>query len=207
MMHASSPRPRSRRRGLAALAAAGTAGLVGVAGCGIQSTDLKVVGSAPTLQAANDIGSTSGGSGSNQYELYFFRDGRLTPVLRYTDETVDRDLVLEALIKGPDSTDQSEGFTSEIPAGLQIATYTADDQEWNYQYTQPLTTPEKAEIVCTVQVDLGAPSVGTISPGGDPVWNNCSDFTEDYGAPAALPTTQGQATAGADTGDASPASQ
>jgi len=193
---------RSRRRGLAALAAAGTAGLVGIAGCGIQSTSLRIVGSAPTLQAADEIGSASGSSGANGYELYFFRDGRLTPVQRYTDQTLSPQLVLAELIKGPDSADLSEGFSSELPPSLTVSSYVARDQEWNYQYPQALSTAEKAEIVCTVQVDLNAPSVGTVTPDQGEVWNNCSDFIEDYGAPAVLPTTAGQPTGVLDSGEA-----
>jgi hypothetical protein len=181
---------RARRRGLTALAAAaGTAGLMSVAGCGIQPTALKVVGSAPTLQAADDVAGSAGtGSGTNQYELYFFRNGRLSPVVRYTNQTVGPDLVFSALIKGPDPTDQSEGFSSVIPQNLSVVSDIARDQEWNYEYSQDLTLAEKAEIVCTVQADLGAPSVGTSSADGNQVWNNCNDFTDDYGAPAALAT-------------------
>jgi hypothetical protein len=185
----SSSHARPRRRGLAALAAAGTAGLVGVAGCGIQSTGMKVVGAAPTLQAANDVaGSAGAGSGANQYQLYFFRNGKLSPVLRYTDDTVTQDMVLGALIKGPDSSDQSEGFSSVIPQGLSVVSVTARDQLWNYQYSQDLTYAEKAEIVCTLQADVGAPSVGTVTNEGTQIWDQCDDFTDDYGAPAVLAT-------------------
>ena len=196
MSQASAP-TRARRRGLAALAAAGTAGLVTIAGCGVQATGLKVVGSAPSLQAQDAIGSASGGAGANGYSLYFFRDGRLNSVQRHSDTAVTQELVLQELIKGPDPTEQSEGFSSEIPSGLSVDSYTARQQLWAYQYSQALSIPEKAEVVCSMQVDLGAPSVGTVNPGEGTVWNNCSDFIEQYGAPAALPTTGNQpATAG-----------
>ena len=185
---------RPRRRGVAVLAAAGTAGLMSLAACGIQGTGLKVVGSAPTLQAADAIGSASGGSGANGYSLYFFRDGRLTSVQRYTDDTVSDTLVLQALMKGPDSADLSEGFSSALPTGLSVLSDDALDQKWAYEYSQPLTTAEMAEIVCTVQADLDAPSVGTLSKGYGLLWHNCSDFIEDYGAPAALPATGGEPT-------------
>lgn len=179
-----------RRRVLGALAAvAGTVGLLGVGGCGIQASGVRVVGSAPTLQAANDVsGATAApGGNQNQYQLYFFRNGKLTPVLRYTDQPITQNLVLTALIKGPNSTDQSQGYTSVIPTSLTVVSTTARRQQWNYQYSLPVTIAEKAEIVCTVQQDLGAPSVGTATP-GEQTWNNCYDFTEDYGAPALLPS-------------------
>ena len=175
-----------RRRALGAVAAvAGTFGLMGAGGCGIQSSGMRVVGSAPSLQAANAV-TGSGNSGGNQYQLYFFRNGRLTPVLRYTDQTITQDLVLAALIKGPDSTDQAQGFSSVIPTTLQVTSTTARNQQWNYEYSLPLSIAEKAELVCTVQADLSAPSVGTATP--VQVWNNCYDFSEDYGAPAILPS-------------------
>lgn len=180
---------RSRRRGLAAFAAAGTAGLMSLVGCGIQSTGVKVVGAAPTLQAADGLVGSSAGSGTNGYALYFFRDGRLTPVERYTDETVTDDLVLQQLIKGPDTTDVSEGFTSNITPGLSVVSNQALQQKWAYEYSLPLAQSELAEIVCTVQANVQAPSVGTLTKGYGLVWHQCSDFTEEYGAPAVLPST------------------
>jgi len=182
----SSHAPRRRRAVRLTAAAAGLLGAMGVAGCGIQPSAVKVVGAAPTLQAANDVTGTEGaGGGANQYELYFFRDGDLTPVMRYTNDTVTEELVLQALINGPSSTESSDGYSSAIPDDLSVVSYTAVNQQWNYQYSDSLSMAEKAEIVCTVQADLNAPSVGTYVP-GDQHWNNCFDFTEDYGAPAYL---------------------
>jgi hypothetical protein len=177
-----------RRRALSlAAAVAGAVGLMGVGGCGIQSSGLRVVGSAPSLQAANAVTGAQG-AGGGQYQLYFFRDGKLAPVQRYySTETLTQNALLAALIKGPSSTDQSQGFTSLIPASLSVVSITARDQQWDYEYSEPLTFAEKAEIVCSMQVDLSAPSVGTFFK-GDQIWNNCSDFTEDYGAPAILPS-------------------
>ena len=178
----SSPRGRRRRAVRLAAAAAGLLGAMGVAGCGIQPTGVKVVGAAPTLQAANDVTGTGGAGGGNEYELYFLRDGKLTPVVRYTDDSVTQELVLQALISGPSSTESAGGYTSAIPSSLSIVSYTAADQQWNYQYGQPLNSAEKAEIVCTLQQDLDAPSVGTYTPTNQ-LWNDCFDFSEDYGAP------------------------
>lgn len=189
MSHAPLAQTRSRRRGLAALAAAGTAGVMSLVGCGIQSTGVKVVGAAPTLQAADGLVGSSAGSGTNGYALYFFRGGRLTSVERYTDQAVTDELVLQALIKGPDSTDASEGFTSNITPGLSVVSNQALAQKWAYEYSLPLTESEMAEVVCTVQADVDAPSVGTLTKGYGLVWHDCSDFTEDYGAPAVLPST------------------
>jgi hypothetical protein len=178
--------PRRRRAVRLTAAVAGVVSAMGVAGCGIQPSEVKVVGAAPSLQAANDVtGTEDAGSGDgNQYELYFIRDGKLTPVLRYTDDTVTQELVLQALIAGPSSTDSAQGYTSAIPDDLSVVSYTAADQQWNYQYSESLTTPEKAEIVCTIQADLNAPAVGTYSAQNQ-LWNNCFDFSE-YGAPAYL---------------------
>jgi hypothetical protein len=183
-----SRRPSRRGVGVAA-AIAGMVGALGLAGCGIQSTSMKVVGAAPSLQAANDVTGTGdpGGTGENQYELYFFHAKKLTAVVRYTNETVTQELVLAALIKGPDPTDVADGYTSMIPSNLSIVSYTARDQQWNYQYSMPLTAASKAEIVCSIQADLNAPAVGTWSGSGDPIWNSCIDFSDDFGAPAYLP--------------------
>lgn len=188
MTEASHGTLRWRGVGAATAMAGAMAGLLSVGGCGIQSTGLRVVGSAPTLQAANDVTGDGAGSGSFQYELYFFRGGKLTPVLRHTDQAVTSDVVLAALIKGPNTTDESQGYSSVVPTSLSVVSTTARNQQWNYQYSLPLSTAEKAEIVCTVQANLGAPSVGTATSAGDQSWNNCYDFSEDYGAPPVLPS-------------------
>lgn len=181
------PHGTRRSRALGAVAAvAGTVGLMGAGGCGIQSSGMRVVGSAPSLQAANSVTGSDVGGG-NQYELYFFRNGKITPVLRSTDQTITQDLVLAALIKGPNSTDQQQGFSSVVPTSLEVTDMTARNQQWNYAYSLPLSYAEKAEIVCTVQADLGAQSVGTATSETQN-WNNCYDFSEDYGAPAVLPS-------------------
>ncbi|HEX4787093.1 MAG TPA: hypothetical protein VH372_01425 [Actinospica sp.] len=188
------PQERHRRRALGVAAAvAGAVGLMGAGGCGIQSSGLRVVGSAPSLQAANDVTGEQS-AGGDQYQLYFFRDGKLTPVQRYSSQTLTQDLLLAALIKGPTAADQSQGFTSLLPASLSVISTTARDQQWDYEYSQPLTFAQKAEIVCSLQVDLSAPSVGTYFK-GDQIWNNCSDFTEDYGAPAILPSVDSDSAA------------
>ena len=179
--------PRRRRGTGIAAAVAGVLGMTGIAGCGIQASSMKVVGVAPTLQGAGDVTGTqnASGGGTNQYALYFFRDGKLSTVMRNTDETVTQELIVEALIKGPDTVDTAEGYTSVIPSDLNVVSYTALDQQWNYQYSEPLDMAEKAEIVCSVQEDLNAPAVGTVTS-QEKSWNNCLDFSEDYGAPAYL---------------------
>ena len=101
-------------------------------------------------------------------------------------------LVLQALIQGPNSADESEGFSTEIPQDLSVISNQALEQKWAYQYSQPLTNGELAEIVCTVEADLPAPSVGTLLKGNGLLWHDCSDFIEEYGAPAALSTRGGQ---------------
>jgi hypothetical protein len=176
------------RRGMGVAAAvAGLVGALGLAGCGIQSTSMKVVGSAPTLQAANDVTGTGNPNGQNQYDLYFFRDHKLTEVVRYTNDPVTQELIMAELIKGPDPTDTADGFTSAITGGLSIVSYTAHDQEWNYQYSMPLSLAARAEVVCSIQADLDALAVGTATADGSQFWNICTDFTDDFGAPAYLP--------------------
>jgi hypothetical protein len=185
------PRRTGRRRrggfGVAA-AVAGTVGVLGTsAGCGIQSTGLKVVGSAPTVQEANVTGSDSAeNNGQYPYEIYFFRNGKLTPVLRSTDQNVTPEFVLTEVIKGPNATDQSDGFTSDIPSSLTIVSLTAGNQQWNYRYSQPLDDTQRAEIVCSMQADADAPNVGTLNGPDNEIWNSCTDF-EYLGAPAYLP--------------------
>ena len=209
-MTATSHGPLHRRGAGVAAAVAGVVGALGLAGCGIQSTSMKVVGAAPSLQAANDVTGTGNpsGSGQNQYELYFFREHKLTPVVRYASQPVTQELIFAALIKGPDTTDTADGYTSTIPGGLSIVSYTARDQQWNYQYSLPLNQAAKAEIVCSIQADLNAPAVGTwtASPSqsgesDQQFWNSCFDFSDDYGAPAYLPnlgTASASATGSAD---------
>jgi len=194
---------RRRRGGLGVAAAvAGAVGVLGTsAGCGIQSTGLKVVGSAPTVQAANVTGSdAAGSSGQYQYWLYFYRNGKLTPVLRSTDQTVNQEFVLTEVIKGPSSPDQNAGFSSEIPTSLQIVSLTAGTQQWNYRYSQPLNDTQRAEIVCSIQADLDAPDVGTFNGPDNAIWNSCTDF-EYLGAPAYLPNLGPSASTGAASGN------
>lgn len=191
---------RPRRALRLAAAAAGVFGVLGTAGCGIQSSSMKVVGAAPTLQAANDV-TSSGSSGSgNQYQLFFFVGDKLTETTRYTDETVTQQLLLDTLIKGPTSTETAAGYSSPIPGDLSVLSFTARDQQWNYAYSAPIGMAERAEIVCTIQQNLTeAQAVGTDTDDQDS-WNSCSDFADDYGAPAALPNLGNSATP-TDSGD------
>jgi len=193
---ASLHRPR-RRRTIGALAAvAGTVGLMGTSGCGIQSTGLHVVGSAPSLQA-NELTGDSG-TGANQYELIFFRDDKLTPVLRSTNDPVTDQVVLEALIKGPSASEQAQGYSSVVPTSLQLVSNTADGEQWDYEYSMPLSNQEKAQIVCTLQADLNEKAVGTFYR-KDQTWNECIDFADAYGAPAILPSVDSVESASPDS--------
>jgi len=191
-----------RGKGVAAVFA-GMVGALSLAGCGIQSSGMKVVGAAPTLQAANDVTGTGNPNGENEYELYFFHDHKLTPVVRYTSDQVTQEMVIAALIKGPNTTDTADGYTSAVPGNLSIVSYTARDQQWNYQYSMSLDPAAKAQIVCSIQSDLNAPSVGTLTADGSELWNSCYDYSENFGAPAYLPnlgTASPSATDSADTG-------
>jgi Sporulation and spore germination len=194
------PGARPRRALRFAAAAAGVLGVLGTAGCGIQSSSMKVVGAAPTLQAANDVTSSGNSGGGNQYTLYFFRGDRLTAVTRYTDDTVTQELIVDELIKGPTSTESSAGYSTDIPGDLSVISFTARDQQWNYAYSEPIDMGEKAEIICSIQTNLSdAQSVGTATDGGVS-WNSCGDFAEDYGAPALLPNL-GSSASPSESGD------
>jgi hypothetical protein len=163
---------------------------------------MKVVGAAPTLQAANDVTGTGNPNGETQYQLYFFRDHKLSPVVRYTSEPITQEFIMAALIKGPDTTDTADGYTSAIPGNLSIVSYTARDQQWNYQYSMPVALAGKAEIICSIQADLNAISVGTWNAAtGEQFWNNCFDFSDNFGAPAYLPNLGTASASATDTAD------
>lgn len=200
MTYLSSHAPRHRRAVRLTAAVAGFLGAMGVAGCGIQPSSMKVVGAAPTLQAANDVTGTGNANGENAYELFFFRDGKLTPVMRYSQDAITQELVMQALIGGPSTSDAADGYTSAIPNNLAVVSYTAVDQQWNYQYSAPLAMAEKAEIVCTIQQDLNAPTVGTFTAQSE-LWNDCIDFSEDYGAPAVVGDLASATPSDNDSGD------
>ena len=194
------------RRTLRLAAAAGVFGVLGTAGCGIQSSSMKVVGAAPTLQAANDVTSAGTGAGGNQFTLYFFHGDKLTSVTRNTAGTVTQEVLLAALIKGPTSAETAAGFSTDIPGDLNVLSFTARDQQWNYSYSEPIGMAERAEIICTIETNLpNVPAVGTDIDGED-TWNSCNDFADDYGAPAAylpnLSSSSATASAG-DSGDGS----
>lgn len=199
---------RPRRTLRLAAAAAGVFGVLGTAGCGIQSSSMKVVGAAPTLQAANDVTSSGTGTGGNQFTLYFFRGDKLTPVTRNTAQTVTQEVLLAALISGPTPAETAAGIGTDIPGHLSVLSFTARDQQWNYSYSEPIGTAERAEIICTIETNLpNVTSVGTESDGQD-TWNSCNDFADDYGAPAALlPNLGSSATSSTDESGESSAGQ
>jgi hypothetical protein len=173
-------RRRALRPAAFAAAALGVLGAGGIAGCGIQSSGLKVVGAAPTVQAANDVtgDGQSDDTGPIEYYLFFYKDGQLVPVKRHTSDQPTEQSVMQALIKGPDTGEQAEGYTTSIPASLVTTSYTANQQQWDYQYSQGLNFQERGQIVCTIVNDLGAPTVGYYVEGkGQLAWNACNDFT------------------------------
>jgi hypothetical protein len=176
---------RARRRGLAS--AAGAAALLATAGCGIEPTGVQVVGAPPAAQAAGALPGGGPSSGQYPYYLYFFRAGHLSSTTRFAAAPVDQRTVIEALINGPRPDEAKQGFVSEIPSSLKILDLTAQGEAWAYQFSDELGRDERAQIVCSIQANLPAPSVATVYGGARLTWNICWEDFPDLGAPAYLP--------------------
>lgn len=175
----------ARRRGLASVA--GAAALLATAGCGIQSTGVQVVGAQPAAQAAGNLPGTAPSGGQYAYYLYFFLGGHLTSTTRFSDSPVDQQTVVDAMIGGPTKDEAAKGYSTEIPGSLQIVDLTAQGEAWAYQFSAPLGREERAQIVCSIQANLPAPSVATVYGNAKLTWNICSQDFPDLGAPAYLP--------------------
>ena len=199
------PHPqRSRRRGFAS--AAGAVALLATAGCGIESTGVQVVGAQPAAQPAGDLPGDGPSSGAHNYYLYFFRDGQLTLTKRSADAPVDQQTILQQVIEGPTKAELAQGYTSEIPTGLQIVDLTAQGEAWAYQFSDELGREERAQIVCSIQANLDAPSVATVYGSAKLTWNICWEDFPDLGAPPYPPNSSVQsATPSAVTDESSPA--
>lgn len=189
---------RARRRYLAS--AAGTAALLATAGCGIEPTGVQVVGAPPAAQAAGNLPGSGPSGGAYPYYLYFFRDGRLASTTRFADAPVDQRTVIDAVIEGPRPDELKQGYTTQIPAGLKIVSLTAQGEAWAYQFSDQLGREERAQIVCSVQASLSAPSVATVYGNAKPTWNICWEDFPDLGAPAYPPNAAGPSATPAEDG-------
>ena len=113
------------------------------AGCGIPATGPTSSGAAPSPAA-------------NGQQVYFVLNGALQPSLRQGGERRDgaAALALELLAKGPLPAERAAGFTSEIPADVQIFESTADTVilvSQNIGSSDPtrLSDAAAAQITCT----------------------------------------------------------
>ena len=195
---------RARRRGLAS--AAGAAALLATAGCGIESTGVQVVGAQPVAQGVGVLPGGGPSGGAYTYYLYFFQNGHLASTKRSATAQADQQTILDAVIQGPTKAELAQGYTSEIPTGLKVVDLTAQGEAWLYQFSDELTMEERAQVVCSIQANLQAPSVGTVYGENKPTWYICSDDFQDLGAPAyLLNSSQESATPSAVTDGASPA--
>ncbi|GAB3933073.1 hypothetical protein [Micromonospora vulcania] len=75
------------------------------AGCGVRPSDV-IIGRPAVSGQAEGVG------------LYLLWHGQLALVVRPTKESVPPDKVLGLLAMGPDESERSQGFTSEVPTDL-----------------------------------------------------------------------------------------
>ena len=179
--------PRPPRRRAFAVAAAGAGALFGAAGCGIQPTSVQVVGAEPVVQA-NDLvspGASGAVGGPDQVVVYFYRDGRLTPVYRPAPTGSEQSFIIQQLIDGPSKQEAGQGLVSAVPEGISFG-INAQEQAWAYKFSDDLGRLAKAQVVCSIQANTNAPSVGTVYGDAKITWNICSQDYPDLGAPAFL---------------------
>lgn len=191
-----------RRRVLAS--GAGAAALLAVAGCGIQPTGVQVVGAPPAAQVAGNLPGGGPSGGEYAYYLYFYREGRLASITRFTSSPVDQQTVVDAVIGGPTKEELAKGYTSAIPSSLKIVDLTAQGEAWAYQFSDQLGRQERAQIVCSIQANLPAPSVATVYGDAKLTWNICWEDFLDLGAPPYLPNAADESASPTATGQLSP---
>lgn len=197
-LHAS----RTRRRGLAS--AAGAAALLATAGCGIEPTGVQVVGAPPAAQAAGNLPGGGPSAGQYAYYLYFYREGQLASVTRLTATPVDQQTVVDAVIGGPTKEELAKGYSSAIPGTLKIVDLTAQGEAWAYQFSDQLGRAERAQIVCSIQANLPAPSVATVYGDAKLTWNICWEDFLDLGAPPYLPNAADESASPTTSAESSP---
>jgi len=203
-VRATPPAVRTRRRGLAS--AAGAAALLATAGCGIEPTGVQVVGPPPAAQVAGNLPGSGPSGGQYSYSLYFYRDGRLASITRFAGAPVDQQTIVDAVIGGPSRDEAAQGYKTAIPDSLKVVDLTAQGEAWAYQFSDQLSREERAQIVCSIQANLPAPSVATVYGDAKLTWNICWEDFLDLGAPPYLPNTADESASPATTDQASPAS-
>lgn len=167
---------RPRRTLLAGLCAA----LVpAAAACGIQPSGITSLGPEPTVPAAA-AQPTPSGAGSSTFVLYFELGGYWTPVNRPSDGAATEAEILQALVQGPTTAEQKQGYVSALPAGLSIKPQALGERA-DYQVSEAVGAAGRTELVCTMQYFDQSDSIGILVPGAaEPEWLACSDTTTQY---------------------------
>ncbi|MFF5175211.1 GerMN domain-containing protein [Micromonospora sp. NPDC000089] len=107
-----------RRRLLAALAVL----VLLPAGCGVPVDDEPRAVSAPPGPFPTPAGGAGTPSAGRVREvLYFVRDDRLTPVVRWVDATPTVDAHLQQLLAGPSAQERDAGLTNALPGAMTVA--------------------------------------------------------------------------------------
>lgn len=189
------------RRRLTAAAALIAALAVTLAGCGIQSTGISIVGAAPTglIASANPLATPQADAQDGQISILLLQSGtnQLVWVPRTIDGAVNEASVAAALIKGPTETELKLGYYTDIPPELvvtpdalgQRAAYTLSPYvEWS-----PLA---RAQFICTMQEYDQSDSVG-YTWSNSLAWVACKDTTQQ---PIYLPGISATAAASPDSG-------
>jgi hypothetical protein len=164
------------------------------AACGIQASGITTLGAAPAAaHASSAVGGTE--IGSNQYQLFFYQNDRLTPVLRPAPGTLTETFVLKELLGGPTAEEKEQGFTSALPEKL-VATPNAEQERFAFALSGVLGPRGRSEFICTMQNFDGTDSIGIESAGSPQsmIWTGCSDTTNQY-VPMQGPTVAAATTA------------
>jgi hypothetical protein len=177
--HAARDRRRARRRALKTGAALAALVLPVASACGIQPTGIVNLGPAPAASGAAAQQSLAQ-TGSSQYSLFFYQDGRITQVVRTGTDMPSEESILAAMIKGPTTKEAALGYTSALPSDLVVKTRAAGFAD-AYLVTAALNTKAKAQFVCTMQYWDQTISVGLQTVGADkPTWLACSNTVNYY---------------------------
>ncbi len=172
--------PTSRRRSVLRLAMVLALAAPAAAACGIRPTGITALGPAPAALTGSPARSANGTAGSTQFPVYFYQGDRLTAVYRSTDAAITEDVVLRALISGPDPAEEKAGISSEVPTDLHVETQAGGLAD-AYAVDEVLTSRAKAQFVCTMQNFDETGSIGIQTAGAATLnWNACSDTTGQY---------------------------
>lgn len=169
-----------RRSGLTAALTA--APLLLIAGCGVQSSTITVLGAAPQGPAAVAATIPTTVAGETPFVLLFYQDGELVPVYRTVKGPLDDMTIINALRAGPTKAEALAGLSSKLPGNL-VVTAKTNDQAWAYGFSETVTQEALAQFVCTVEI-FSKKQVGwkdLTTNGYNPLnWLTCSDVTRQF---------------------------